>query len=145
MKLQTKIFRFIGYFYYIATWWILTGCQWIDPCLQEESARHTSPDKIVDTVIIEKNCGATTSINDLVFIVPHGDSVEDYSPVFIADHVVDLEVKWVDKKQLEIRYMNGQARNGKKFRIWGREETYQTKRLKSEWKSWRPDTTRSLL
>lgn len=72
--------------------------------MEEEVARHTSPDKIVDTVIIQKNCGATTSTSDLVFIVPHGDKVQDYSPVFNADHVKDLEVEWVDNKELEIRY-----------------------------------------
>jgi hypothetical protein len=82
----------------IAICWILAGCQWIDPCQQEEVFRHTSPDKIVDTVLIKKNCGATTSTNNLVFIVPYGESIEDHTPVFTADHVVDLEVEWVNKR-----------------------------------------------
>ena len=83
--------------------------------MEEEVARHTSLDKIVDTVVIQKNCGATTSTNDLIFIVPHGESVEDYSPVFIADHVEDLEVNWVDNKQLEIRYREARIFNYTNF------------------------------
>lgn len=94
---------------------IFAGCQWIDPCLEVEVVRYTSPDKIVDTVIIQKNCGATTSVNDLVFIVPHGKSVEEYSPVFIADHVEELEVEWVDKKLLEIRYREARIFNYTNF------------------------------
>ncbi len=83
---------------------LVWSCKNIDPCQQKEILRKTSLDKLVDYVVIEKDCGATTSVSDLVYIVPVGKSVEEFSPVFRADHTEGLEVRWIAPKQMTIAY-----------------------------------------
>ncbi len=71
-----------------------------------ENARITSPDSLVDAVIMY-NYGPLT-INELVtniYIVPEGEKVDDYDHYnFLAVNVESLSVKWSTAKILEIHY-----------------------------------------
>ena len=93
----------------------ITGCDRINPCQQKEIYRDANPDKIVDVVISQKDCGATTSISSLIFIVPRGASVENYTPILTADHVKGLQVEWIEQKQLMIRYSKARIFNFTNF------------------------------
>lgn len=75
-----------------------------NPCEEKEVIRRSSPDELVDHVVIEKDCGATTSITILIFIVPKGQSTEEGNPVFRADHVDGLKVDWSAAKETTITY-----------------------------------------
>jgi hypothetical protein len=82
----------------------LLGCNRFDPCQQEEVYRKTSPDGAVDFVVVKKDCGATTSVSNMVYIVKKGDSIRKQELVFLADKVQDLEVIWTKPKHLLIDY-----------------------------------------
>ncbi len=89
----------------IATLPILVwSCKSLDPCQQKEILRKTSKDNLVDYVVAEKDCGATTSFSTLIFVVPKGKPIEKDNIVFRADHVEGLEVNWVAPKQMVITY-----------------------------------------
>lgn len=92
------------YLLIVALPFLVWGCKYIDPCQQKEILRNTSQDNVVDFVVIEKNCGATTSISTFIFIVPKGKPIDKFNPVFDADHIEDLEVDWVAPKQMTIAY-----------------------------------------
>ena len=66
----------------------------------------TSPDKKVDAVIVEENCGATMPFVDLIYIVPCGDSIKNHSPIYKSTYTRELEVKWAESKRLIISYKN---------------------------------------
>jgi len=83
---------------------LLWRCSYVDPCRQTEPLRKTSEDGLVDFVVVERDCGATTSVAISVFIVPSGDRTGKAQPIFKADHVEGLEVLWGSPKQLSIRY-----------------------------------------
>ncbi|KPA19168.1 hypothetical protein MHK_000613 [Candidatus Magnetomorum sp. HK-1] len=80
------------------------NCCGLNPCTEEDVFRQTSPDNLVDVIVINRNCGATTSISNSVYIVPKGELTDKYRPVFVADHVVNLKVKWLKSKFLVISY-----------------------------------------
>jgi len=83
----------------------ILSCCGLNPCMQEEVFRKTSPDNIVDVVVINIDCGVTTSINNSIFIVPKGELIDKQNPVFVADKVCDLKVKWIKPKFLAISYV----------------------------------------
>lgn len=77
----------------------------------EEKDRSTSPDQMVDAVIVEGNGGATTSFVYWVYIVPKGlkfdkdaTSFDRDRAVFSGDHFADFKVVWKEPKLLEIKY-----------------------------------------
>lgn len=82
---------------------ISTSCSLDDSCSSEEVTRTTSPDKIVDAVLIKNNCGATTSYSYRVFIIPAGNEPNNNS-IFLADKVEDLKISWKSLKNLSITY-----------------------------------------
>ncbi len=82
----------------------LFSCNSLNPCVEKEIFRKTSQDNTVDVVILTKDCGATTSVNKSVYIVPKGELVKDIAPIFLADHVSNLEAKWMKPKFLIITY-----------------------------------------
>lgn len=81
----------------------IVGCNSVTTCQQKEVYRVTSPDNLVDVAVIEKNCGATTSTSTNIYIVPKGAEVKQ-SPVFVADHLESLDVRWSKPKFLVIQY-----------------------------------------
>jgi hypothetical protein len=93
----------------------LLGCNRFDPCQQAEAYRKTSPDGAVDVVVVRKDCGATTSVSNMIYIVKKGDSVRKQELVFLADKVQDLEVTWTKPKQLLINYSEARIFNYTNF------------------------------
>jgi hypothetical protein len=98
------MFRIILRYLFVATFFILLGCKAMDPCQQTEVLRKNSPDKVVDLVVVEKDCGATTAVSTLVFIVPAGKSTDEFNPIFKADHVDGLNVSWGAPNKMDIAY-----------------------------------------
>ena len=70
----------------------------------EEVYRVTSPDGVVDAVMLRKNDGATVPYLYEVHIVPKGEKIEEDFQNFVADHVSDLEIAWQAPKLLKISY-----------------------------------------
>jgi uridine phosphorylase len=73
---------------------------------QDEVARSTSPDSLVDAVIVRSNAGATTPFVYRVYVVPAGQDIprqEGYEN-FRADKVEDLSLRWKSAGALDIEY-----------------------------------------
>jgi hypothetical protein len=63
-----------------------------------------SPDAKANLVVFEVDCGATTSFNTQVSIVPSGAkfSRETYPPFFVVKERHELVAAWVGDRQVEI-------------------------------------------
>lgn len=85
-----------------------------------EIKRITSPDSLVDAVLLETNAGATTSLGYNLYIVPRGKKSQIGYEQFIADHIIDLEINWKEIQFLEIKYK--QARIFKFTNFWHSEK-----------------------
>jgi len=83
---------------------LFLACDLFLPCPQQEMQRVTSPDKKVDAVIIDEDCGATISLIRNVYIVPSGDQIKDEYLVLRATHTDYLKVEWMESKYLIISY-----------------------------------------
>ncbi len=70
-----------------------------------ETKRITSPDGLVDAILLKTNAGATTSYGYDLFIVIKGAAGEklslDYSK-FSADKINDIRITWLENKVLQI-------------------------------------------
>lgn len=82
---------------------MMVGCL---PWASEEVERVTSPDSVVDAVVIQSDAGATTPFVDEVYIVPKGGKPTG-TALLTGDHLIGLELKWLEPKFLEIRYKQG--------------------------------------
>jgi hypothetical protein len=72
-----------------------------------EVSRYTSPDSLVDAIIVTSNAGTTTSVGYHIFIVPKGSHPKELKfAIFSADHVTDLQVFWQQPKYLKLTYRN---------------------------------------
>ncbi len=71
---------------------------------QEELSRITSPDSLVDAVVIRINSGATASYAYKLYIVLKGKKVDSNNELFKADNVVDLQIRWEKPLLLAISY-----------------------------------------
>jgi hypothetical protein len=78
----------------------------IFPIGLEEIARVTSPDGVIDAVMIRDNCGVPCPFGYSVFLVPKGrNAPKDFAqPVFRADSMVDEKLTWKTDHILEIAY-----------------------------------------
>jgi hypothetical protein len=103
------------------------------PVPQNEVARITSPDNVVDAVMIEIGCGAPCSSTDLVYIVPKGQVPrnEDERSVFSADDFSGEKLSWTGPHLLEIAYtkafINRFANVSYPFAVFGNEESWRYK------------------
>ena len=79
------------------------SCSVDGSCSSEEVNRTSSPDKLVDAVVIKNNCGATTSFSYRIFVVPVGEDTKKNS-IFLADKVEGLNIQWTSSKKLLITY-----------------------------------------
>ena len=66
-----------------------------------ELGRVSSPDGQWDAVLTERGTHATVATPSEVFILPRGTSVSG-EPVWLADHAIDVELKWTEVTALEI-------------------------------------------
>lgn len=83
---------------------ILTGCDRITGCQQREVLRIKSPDQRVEAIVIERDCGATTSASKSVFLAPTGMKPSSDSPIFFADKIDGLDIQWQAPKVLVVEY-----------------------------------------
>ena len=72
----------------------------------QELARVTSPDEVVDAVLVETNVGATVATPSEVYIVPKGSKVTG-APILRGDHMEHLNVLWKQPRLLEVSYSKG--------------------------------------
>jgi len=70
-----------------------------------ETIRLNSPDNKLDAVKVERDAGAMTTAQHLIYIVPagHNPNPKDI-PVFKAKRVFDLALSWKDDQTLMIQY-----------------------------------------
>ncbi len=72
--------------------------------LKEELARITSPDGLVDAVLLRVNYHATVTYSYFVYIVEKGKSVKEGDHLFLGTHMENLKISWIETKLLEIQY-----------------------------------------
>lgn len=94
---------------------IFFGCNGSRLCTSVEKSRTTSQDNIVDVVVIEKDCGATTPTSTHIFIVPTQENVEKFTAIFIADNTKGVKVSWIRPKKLLIEYSEARIFNFTNF------------------------------
>jgi hypothetical protein len=92
----------------------LTSCDKMAGCKETEIIRKGSPDSKVDFLIIEKDCGATTSKVSKVYITPSGQKATG-EPIFVSDKAEGLHVHWEKPKSLTIEYADARIHNFQNF------------------------------
>jgi hypothetical protein len=104
-KFFSKLYLVIFLFLLLA---IVTAVfiRYCDIATREEVERVTSPDSVVDAVVVRLNGGATTPFSYMVYIVPVGGEPKGGTEVFTADHLVDRRIEWKERGLLEIHYRN---------------------------------------
>lgn len=80
------------------------GC---DAVARKEVLRLSSPDNIVDAVLIETDGGATTPFGYLLYIVPHGNTPQKSDAQLNAVDFETAKYLWREPKLLEIQYKGG--------------------------------------
>lgn len=83
---------------------LILGCGFSSPCHDTELERIKSPDNKVEVVLVQRDCGATTSKSFNVFVVGTGKKTQADDLVFKADHIEGLSLLWREPKFLEIKY-----------------------------------------
>lgn len=87
---------------------VMMGILSCDPVARKEIMRITSPDSLVDVVLIQTNAGATTSLVFEVYIVPTGGPPTENDLLFRGDKMEELKLRWVQSKFLIVQYEQGQ-------------------------------------
>jgi hypothetical protein len=70
----------------------------------KEVFRVSSPDSLVDAVLVQTNTDATTSYGYRIYIVPTGSQPKYDAENFRADHFQGWALNWKEPKLLEIKY-----------------------------------------
>jgi hypothetical protein len=83
------------------------------PSMQEIS-RITSPDSVVDAVLIERGVGATVATPSEIYIVPKGGKVTG-EPLLRGDHMDKLTLIWKQSRLLEVSYAKGRIFSFRNF------------------------------
>lgn len=82
-----------------------SSCEKLSPCDEEEIARRSSQDEMVDAIVVRNNCGATSGYSYKVYVARHGDrSLAETDVVFLSDQTTGLEISWIAPKTLRITY-----------------------------------------
>lgn len=100
--LERKIL--LSFLLFLAVGIIVSGC---DPVAREEITRITSPDFMIDALLVQTNAGATTSFGYEVYFVPKGKQLTEEHPLFRGDKMKNLKLRWVQPKLFEIQYEQG--------------------------------------
>ncbi len=95
----------LGFLSFLLAGAVVSGC---DPVAREEITRITSPDLVIDVLLIQTNAGATTSFGYEVYFVPKGKQLVEEKPLFRGNKMEGLKLRWVQPKLLEIQYRQGQ-------------------------------------
>ncbi len=95
--------KFIINFYLFGCLLFFQGCSY--EAERIEVSRLSSPDKTVDSVLVRINFHSTTDYVYKVYIVPISRKITKNShEIFTADHVENIDVKWLKNKELIIKY-----------------------------------------
>lgn len=94
----------LGLFSFLVIGIIVLGC---DPVARKEIKRITSPDFMIDALLVQTNAGATTSFGYEVYFVPRGKQLAEENPLFRGDKMKELKLRWVQSKLFEIQYKQG--------------------------------------
>lgn len=62
-----NVMRILSIAILISIIFLSNGCNDNSVCSQKEISRKSSPDKIVDALVVQENCGATTSYSYKVY------------------------------------------------------------------------------
>lgn len=82
---------------------LLAGCSSL-VCEDTEKPRVTSNDGLVDLIHIQRDCGATTSISEHLFLVPSGQERSGVRPVLTLEKAINLKARWQSGKKLEVNF-----------------------------------------
>jgi hypothetical protein len=91
----------------LAVLFLSAGCSAFVP--GDEISRVTSPDSVVDAVLVEVDGGALSSNEQILYIVPKGEKYEKGHELFVGDHIEGLKVFWKQDKFLVIQYDQGRV------------------------------------
>jgi len=94
-----------GFLSFLVAGTIVLGC---DPVAREEITRITSPDFMIDALLVQTDAGATTSFGYEVYFVPRGKQLTKEHPLFRGNKMEKLKFRWVKPKLFEIQYEQGQ-------------------------------------
>jgi len=94
---------------------LVLGCENSNLCVDDEIGRVPSPDKRVEAVITNGNCGATTSYSYRVSVVQAGKAPVESDTVFLADKTDSVIVSWEASKKLMISYKEARIFNFTNF------------------------------
>jgi hypothetical protein len=72
----------------------------------QEITRITSPDLVVDAVLVERAVGATVATPLEIYIVPKGKQASG-EPLLRGDRMEKLTLSWKEPRLLEIHYEKG--------------------------------------
>lgn len=72
-----------------------------DPMPLHEKARVSSPDSLLDAIIVEKGTHATVPTPTEVYIVQAGEAPEG-EPVFRGDHLSNISLSWADEETVNV-------------------------------------------
>lgn len=86
-------------------------------CSNDEVKRISSPDNIVDAVVVLKKCGATVSDSYRVYVVKKDGTLDfdDDSSMFVSDKTDGIKVFWRGNKELQISYAKARIFQFKNF------------------------------
>ena len=83
-------------------------------CQDYEHSRITSPDMVVDALVVTRDCGATSDTAYRIYVVRAGDTYGG-NPLFNADRVDGLDISWIAPKRLMISYRQARIFNFSNF------------------------------
>ena len=81
----------------------------------EVIARITSPDSLVDAIILRKGGNATVGFSYQVYLVQAGLNPENNTHIFYTDKCDSISIKWKKSKLLEILYKNSRITNFRNY------------------------------
>lgn len=96
----------------------LSSCSGKELCKIKQIKRSASPDKKIDLIWIQKNCGATVAIAEQIYLAESGvelAALSDAPPIFIADRASGLDIFWQRDKVLVIKFDNARIFQFKNF------------------------------
>jgi hypothetical protein len=107
MKFSFK--KLIGFVFLIVLVLVVKECNDIanSLCSKEVILIKSSPNGLYDAVILQGNCGATTSYSYKIYIIKKVKKLKNEHlkfEVFISDHVENLKISWESSKKLLITY-----------------------------------------
>jgi hypothetical protein len=85
---------------------LLSGCFGsTGMCANVEQARLAAPDSLLDLVVFERDCGATTTWSTQASIVKRGQELRDEpGNLFISEDAVPILATWQSASAAEVRY-----------------------------------------